>query len=69
LVAQRNEWRLISMCRFLKLHRSGFYAWLHEPLLPMAKVSAGLTARVKQFYDKSMAIYGSPASSMTSNQA
>mgnify|MGYP002632621382 FL=1 len=48
------------MCRVLRVHRSGFYAWLNEPLSPRAKVNEGLTLKIKEFYDQSMGIYGSP---------
>ena len=58
--AHRSEFKLISMCRVLRVHRSGFYAWLHEPLLPRAKVNEALTLKIKEFYDQSMGIYGSP---------
>ena len=58
--AHRTEFRLTSMCRVLKVHGSGFYAWLHEPLSPRAKANEVLTAKIKEFYDQSMGIYGSP---------
>jgi len=48
------------MCRVLKVHRSGYYAWLHEPLSPRAKANEVLTAKIREFYDQSMGIYGSP---------
>ena len=48
------------MCRVLNVHRSGFYAWLHEPLSTRAKANEVLTAKIKEFYDQSMGIYGSP---------
>ena len=48
------------MCRVLKVHRSGFYAWQLEPLSPRAKANEALTAKIKEFYDQSMGIYGSP---------
>ena len=48
------------MCRVLKVHRSGFYAWLLEPLSPRAKANEALTVKIKEFYDQSMGIYGSP---------
>ena len=48
------------MCRVLKVHRSGFYAWLHEPLSPRAKANEMLTAKIRESYDQSMGIYGSP---------
>ena len=58
--AHQREFRLISMCRVLKVHRSGFYAWLREPLSPRAKANEALTEKIKEFYDQSMGIYGSP---------
>ncbi len=48
------------MCRVLKVHRSGYYAWLHEPLSPRAKANEVLTLKIREFYDQSMGIYGSP---------
>ena len=56
------------MCRGLKVHRSGFYAWLVDQLSPRAKANEALTATIKEFYDQSMGIYGSPASSLISRR-
>ena len=58
--AHRSEFKLTSMCRVLNVHRSGFYAWLHEPQSPRAKANEALTAKIKEFYDQSMGIYGTP---------
>ena len=58
--AHRCEFKLTSMCRVLKVHRGGFYAWLYEPLSPSAKANEMLTAKTREFYDQSMGIYGSP---------
>ena len=58
--AHRAEFRLSSMCRVLKVHRSGYYAWLHEPLSPRAKANVALTHKIREFFDQSMGIYGSP---------
>jgi hypothetical protein len=48
------------MCRGLDVHRSGFYAWLLEPLSPRTMENQALTAQIKEFYEQSMGIYGSP---------
>jgi len=48
------------MCRVLKVHRSGFYAWLYDPLSPRAKANDMLTAKIRESYDQSMGIYGTP---------
>ena len=48
------------MCRVLKVHRSGYYAWLDEPLSPRAKANDALTVKIRELFDQSMGIYGSP---------
>ena len=47
------------MCRVLKVHRSGYYAWLREPQSPRALENAKLSAQIRYYYDQSMEIYGS----------
>jgi putative transposase len=37
------------MCRVLDVHRSGFYAWLLEPLSARAVENQALTAQIKEF--------------------
>ncbi|WP_277540856.1 IS3 family transposase [Polynucleobacter sphagniphilus] len=56
----RDEFRLSSMCRVLKVHRSGYYAWLKEPQSPRALENAKLAEQIRYYYDQSMGIYGSP---------
>ena len=58
--ANRSEFKLTIICRVLKVHRSGYYAWLHEPLSARARANEVLTAKIKEFYDQMMGIYGSP---------
>ena len=58
--AHRSEFRLLSMCRVLKVHRSGFYAWLKTPVSPRAIENESLIKKVRYFYDLSNGIYGSP---------
>jgi putative transposase len=60
ILAYRSEFKLSSMCRVLRVHRSGFYALLQKPLSPRAKANEALTLDIKDFYDQSMGIYGSP---------
>jgi putative transposase len=55
----RAEFTLSGMCRVLDVHRSGFYAWLLEPLSPMVVENQALTVQIKEFYEQSMGIYGS----------
>lgn len=47
------------MCRVLKVHRSGFYAWLREPLSARAIEDGRLLALIKSSYESSDNIYGS----------
>lgn len=42
------------------VHRSGYYAWLREPLSARAKANEKLTTQIREFYEQSMGIYGSP---------
>jgi len=48
------------MCRVFKLHPSGFYAWLKEPLSDRAIEDQRLLKLIKGFYIASGATYGSP---------
>lgn len=48
------------MCRILKVHRSGFYAWLERPLSNRALEDQRLLERIRAFYIASDGVYGSP---------
>lgn len=48
------------MCRVLKVHRSGYYAWKHKPLSERATQDAALLIEIRQSFDDSQGIYGSP---------
>jgi putative transposase len=48
------------MCRVLKVHRSGFYAWLAQPRSCRAKEDERLLGLVRESYLASGGIYGSP---------
>ena len=54
------EFKVVSMCRALKVHRSGYYAWKAEPLSARAIQDAVLLVEIKQSYEESQGIYGSP---------
>ena len=51
---------MASMCRVLKVQRSGFYAWLKTPRSARAVEDARLLAFIRQAYQASDGIYGSP---------
>ncbi|MSR12792.1 MAG: transposase [Gammaproteobacteria bacterium] len=46
------------MCRVLDIERTGFYAWLAEPLSPRARDNVKLTDQIKQFWLESGCVYG-----------
>jgi len=48
------------MCRVLRIHRSGFYAWLKEPFSEHAREDQRLLGAIKASYLASGGIYGSP---------
>ncbi len=47
-----------AMCRVLRVHHSGFYAWLKTPISKRAKDNIRLTAIIKQLWLESGCIYG-----------
>ena len=56
----RQYFRVSTMCRVLKVHRSGFYAWLERPLSDRALEDQRLLERIRAFYIASDGVYGSP---------
>jgi len=48
------------MCRALKVHRSGYYAWKAVPLSQRALEDERLLIEIRRSYDDSYGIYGSP---------
>ena len=48
------------MCRVFMLHRSGFYAWLSNPVSVRAQEDQRLLKQIKTFYIASGGTYGSP---------
>jgi len=48
------------MCQALNVHRSGFYAWLKQPLSNRELENQRLLERIKASYVESGGVYGSP---------
>jgi putative transposase len=48
------------MCRVLKVHRSGYYAWKACPKSARTLADEALIIDIKQFFEDSHGIYGSP---------
>ena len=46
------------MCRVLKVHRSGFYAWLKKPFSKRARTDQRLSGLLKQAWLESGCVYG-----------
>lgn len=54
----RPRFAVRTMCRCLRIHPSGFYAWLKNPLSRRAKEDARQTALLKQAWKNSGKVYG-----------
>jgi len=48
------------MCRVLKVHRSGFYAWMHNPESARSKEDRRVLKLIKESHLASGKVYGSP---------
>ena len=56
--AHSEEFGVRAMCRVLRVHFSGFYAWLKEPLSHRAQEDARQTERIRQAWAESGKVYG-----------
>jgi putative transposase len=48
------------MCRWLRISRSGFCAWLERPKSARARADLSLTAKIEAIHRRSKGVYGSP---------
>ena len=55
----RQFW-LNSMCRVLRIQRSGYYAWKAKPKSDRTLADEVILVSIKQFFEGSQGIYGSP---------
>ena len=60
MAEHHGQFRLKSMCRVLRVQRSGFYAWRAKPKSVRARTDEVLTAAIQQSFEDSHGIYGSP---------
>lgn len=60
MAEHRDQFRLTSMCRVLKVQRSGFYAWRARPQSARSLADETLLLDIKHAFDVSHGIYGSP---------
>lgn len=56
--AHQAEFGLRAMCRVLRVHFSGFYAWLKEPLSLRARDDVRQTELIRQAWSESGKVYG-----------
>ncbi|NHN35616.1 IS3 family transposase [Paenibacillus agricola] len=56
----RSEYRLEKMCRIMNVSRSGYYKWLGRPESNRERQHKEWTGQVKEVYERSRQIYGSP---------
>jgi transposase InsO family protein len=56
----RDRFRLKSMCKVLKVSRSGYYAWKSRPRSNRQRVNRELLESIREVYRKSRKVYGSP---------
>lgn len=60
MASHRREFRLSSMCRVLRVQRSGYYAWCQTPESIRTLADKVLLIKIRQSFDESHDIYGSP---------
>jgi putative transposase len=56
--AHREEFGIWAMCRVLRVHFSGFYAWLKEPLSHRAQEDVRQTELIRRAWADSGKVYG-----------
>jgi putative transposase len=58
--ANRDQYDVKMMCRVLEVTRSGYYAWLHEPISNRAQEDARLLRLIRASFVASHGVYGAP---------
>lgn len=56
--AHQDEFALRNMCHMMRIHRSGYYAWLKQPKSARQKDDERLLGLIKQFWLESGCVYG-----------
>jgi putative transposase len=60
MAEHQSQFRLISMCRVLRIQRSGYYAWKAVPKSARTLADESLMADIRKSFEDSQGIYGSP---------
>ena len=58
--AQKANHKVSTMCRVLKVSKSGYYGWRHRPPSARAKADATLAERIERVHRDSRETYGAP---------
>jgi putative transposase len=56
----REEFRVLTMCRVLRVSRSGFYAWLRRPESRRTREDRRLLVEIRAIHQGTRGSYGSP---------
>jgi putative transposase len=60
MAEHKCQFRLQSMCRVLRVQRSGYYAWVKKPKSTRMLADESLLLKIKKSFEESQRIYGSP---------
>ena len=60
MAEHKGQFRLCSMCRVLRIERSGCYAWKAKPKSKRTVADESLLVSIKRSFENSQGIYGSP---------
>jgi putative transposase len=58
--AEKANHPVSTMCRTLKVSKSGYYGWRERPLSARAKADAALSERIERIHTDSRGTYGAP---------
>src|SRR5690606_35708656 len=58
--ANQAYFKVATMCRVLRISKSGFYAWRGRPLSNRAREDIALSARIHEIHRRSREAYGAP---------
>ena len=56
----QQEFEITTMCRVLKVSRSGYYAWRRRPVSARKMANQKLTEQIEEIHQQSRQTYGSP---------
>lgn len=65
MTEHQGQFSLSSMCRVLRIQRSGYYAWKAVPKSARTLTDESLMVDIKKSFEDSQGIYGSPAFTAT----